>query len=120
VPVTAFSEFGQVANGDGKKPLHWFDVSSRAVFAFAGIWRPTERGNAYGFLTTEPNTMVAPIQSKAMPIILHDDDYGRWLAASWDEVPRSDLDPAHPRHHATGTGGELWPGDADEAVWAAS
>jgi putative SOS response-associated peptidase YedK len=50
------------------------------------LWRPTERGNAYGFLTTEPNAIVAPIHPKAMPIVLHDDDYDRWLSAPWDEV----------------------------------
>jgi putative SOS response-associated peptidase YedK len=65
---------------------HWFDVPSRPIFAFAGIWRPTERGNAYGFLTTEPNAIVAPIHPKAMPVILHDDDYDRWLTAPWDEL----------------------------------
>lgn len=86
VPVTAFSEYGVAPGEDGKKPLHWFDVPSRPIFAFAGIWRPTERGNAYGFLTTEPNAVVAPIHPKAMPVILHDDDYERWLTAPWDEV----------------------------------
>lgn len=86
VPVTSFSEYGVQPGDDGKKPLHWFDVPSRPVFAFAGIWRPTERGNAYGFLTTEPNAVVAPIHPKAMPVILHDDDYDHWLSASWDDV----------------------------------
>jgi putative SOS response-associated peptidase YedK len=56
------------------------------VFAFAGIWRPTERGNAYGFLTTEPNAVVAPIHPKAMPVILHDDDHDRWLSDPWDDL----------------------------------
>ncbi|MFG6284821.1 SOS response-associated peptidase family protein [Sphingomonas sp. S6] len=41
VPVTSFSEYGLAPGEDGKKPLHWFDVPSRPVFAFAGIWRPT-------------------------------------------------------------------------------
>lgn len=86
VPVTAFSEFGIAPGEDGKKPLHWFDVPSRPIFAFAGIWRPTERGNAYGFLTTEPNAIVAPIHPKAMPVVLHDDAYDRWLSAPWDEL----------------------------------
>jgi putative SOS response-associated peptidase YedK len=86
VPVTSFSEYGIAPGEDGKKPLHWFDVPSRPIFAFAGIWRPTERGNAYGFLTTEPNAIVAPIHPKAMPVILHDDDYDRWLSASWEEL----------------------------------
>jgi len=89
VPVTSFSEYGVVPGEDGKKPLHWFDVPSRPIFAFAGIWRPTERGNAFGFLTTEPNAVVAPIHPKAMPVILHDDDYNRWLTGSWDDVKES-------------------------------
>ena len=83
VPVTSFSEYGLAAGEDGKKPLHWFDVPSCPIFAFAGIWRPTERGNAYGFLTTEPNAIVAPIHPKAMPVILHVEDYERWLTEDW-------------------------------------
>ena len=70
----------------GKKPLHWFDVPSRPIFAFAGIWRPTERGNAYGFLTTEPNAIVAPIHPKAMITILVPEDVETWLRGSYDEV----------------------------------
>ena len=86
VPVTSFSEYGQAPGENGKKPLHWFDIPSRPVFAFAGIWRPTDRGNAYGFLTTEPNSVVAPIHPKAMPVILHDDDHAKWLTSPWEEV----------------------------------
>lgn len=86
VPVTSFSEYGVVPGEDGKKPLHWFYVPSRPIFAFAGIWRPTERGNAYGFLTTEPNAMVAPIHPKAMPVILHDEDYDCWLSGQWNDA----------------------------------
>jgi len=86
VPVTSFSEYGLQPGEDGKKPLHWFDVPSRPIFAFAGIWRPTERGNAYGFLTTEPNSIVAPIHPKAMPFILHDENYGDWLTAPWEAL----------------------------------
>jgi len=86
VPVTSFSEYGLAPGEDGKKPLHWFDVPSRPIFAFAGIWRPTERGNAYGFLTTEPNAVVAPIHPKAMPVVLHDEAQEAWLSSPWDEV----------------------------------
>ena len=32
------------------------------------------------FLTCEPIPLVAPIHLKAMPGILHPDDYDRWLA----------------------------------------
>ena len=88
VPVTSFSEYGIAPAEDGKKPLHWFDVPSRPIFAFAGIWRPTRRGNAYGFLTTEPNAMVAPIHPKAMPVMLDDEDYDLWLNGSWEQAQR--------------------------------
>lgn len=86
VSVTSFSEYGVQPGEDGKKPLHWFDVPSRPIFAFAGVWRQTERGNAYGFLTTEPNAIVAPIHPKAMPVIVHDVDYDRWLTQQWSDV----------------------------------
>jgi putative SOS response-associated peptidase YedK len=69
-------------------------VRSRPIFAFAGIWRPTERRKAYGFLTTEPNAIVAPIHPKAMPVNLHDEDYNRWLIAPWDEL--KDLPAPYP------------------------
>ena len=71
-----------------RKLLHRLDVPSRPIFAFAGIWRPTERGNAYGFLTTEPNAMVAPIHPKAMPVMLDSEDYDLWLNGSWKKAQR--------------------------------
>ena len=37
-------------------------------------------------MTTKPNAVVAPIHPKAMPIIPHDDYYGRWVTTPWDEV----------------------------------
>jgi putative SOS response-associated peptidase YedK len=60
----------------------WFALNEdRALFAFAGIWT-TFNGDrstkskpipgphlVYGFLTTAPNTIVAPIHSKAMPVM---------------------------------------------------
>lgn len=82
VPVTTFSEYGQTRGADGKLPLHWFDVPSRPIFSFAGIWRPTQAGHRFAFLTCEPNSIVEPIHPKAMPVILHDEDEQRWLAGA--------------------------------------
>ncbi len=79
VPVTSFSEYHHVRDADGKLPLHWFDVPSRAIFSFAGIWRPSTMGVTFAFLTCEPNSIVGPIHPKAMPVILHDEDEQRWL-----------------------------------------
>jgi putative SOS response-associated peptidase YedK len=81
VPFTSFSEYGQARGADGKLPLHWFDIPSRPVSSFAGIWRPLAGGDrAYAFLTTEPNSLVAPIHPKAIPVILDDEGEARWLA----------------------------------------
>ena len=58
-------------------------AQDRPLFAFAGLWTPwrgvrgtEERASwmdsieLFGFLTTEPNAVVAPIHPKAMPVIL--------------------------------------------------
>lgn len=84
VSVTAFSEYGP--GPTGKKPLYWFDVPSRPIFSFAGIWRPTDQGGVFAFLTTEPNSVVAPIHPKAMPVILHSEDEARWLSVPIEEA----------------------------------
>lgn len=80
VPVTSFSEYGQLRGADGRLPLHWFAVPSRPIFSFAGLWRPTPAGDAFAFLTCAPNSLVAPVHPKAMPVILSDEDEARWLA----------------------------------------
>ena len=79
------TEYGPGA--PGKLPLYWFEVPSRPVFAFAGIWRPLAGGmSAFAFLTCEPNPLVAPIHPKAMPVILHEEDFERWLSCLYAEV----------------------------------
>lgn len=87
VPFTAFSEYGQDRGGDGRLPLHWFDVVDRAIVSFAGVWRPLEGGGAvFAFLTCEPNPLVAPIHLKAMPVLLHEEDEARWLECSYEDA----------------------------------
>lgn len=59
----------------------------------------------YGFLTTKPNGIVAPIHQKAMPVILrNDEEVERWLTAPWEDakvlqrpLPDSDLVLLPPR-----------------------
>ena len=76
VPV---SEFAEPDPSRGKGGNAWFEMVDGRLFAFAGIWQPTDRGPHFAFLTTEPNAIVAPIHPKAMPVILQPDDYDHWL-----------------------------------------
>jgi putative SOS response-associated peptidase YedK len=82
VPVTSFCEW---EGEKGSKVERWFSLPASPIFAFAGVWRPVPVGEdrwrgAYAFLTCEPNPLVAPIHPKAMPVILHPEDYDRWLS----------------------------------------
>lgn len=83
VPVTAFSEWS--ANADpqtGRKRKHWFDLRQDPLFAFAGLWRPTEQGPRFAFLTCEANAVVGRVHPKAMPVLLRPGEaFDRWLTA---------------------------------------
>jgi putative SOS response-associated peptidase YedK len=80
VPATSFCEY---ADSKPRKTPIWFALSDeRPLFAFAGLWTrwrgvrgpksaPVEGDHElFGFLTTSPNAVVAPIHPKAMPVIL--------------------------------------------------
>jgi putative SOS response-associated peptidase YedK len=83
-----------------KKDVVWFVLDpSRSFFAFAGIWTEWEgaRGTeatliegkhpVYGFLTGEPNKVVAPVHVKAMPVILTTkEEWNVWMRAPWNEA----------------------------------
>src|SRR4029450_9354966 len=93
VPATAFSEPTDEADPvTGKKRWAWFALNEDLpLFAFAGIWAGGEgtRGRnkhplegwhmLYAFLATEANSVVQPIHSKAMPVLLTNaDECERW------------------------------------------
>lgn len=77
--LVPFNQFAEPKPRAGREEV-WFKVNEKPVSAFAGIWRETEEGKAYAFLTCEPNPLVKPVHPKAMPVILHPEDYDRWLA----------------------------------------
>ena len=90
VPATAFCEY---TSGKPAVPTWFAQNPDRPLFAFAGLWRPwtgtrgTKADPAHGehhlfaFLTCAPNTIVAPVHPKAMPVILTPADYDTWLTA---------------------------------------
>lgn len=83
VPVTAFSEWSAAPDPQtGRKRKHWFDLPDEPLFAFAGLWRPTEQGPRFAFLTCEANTVVGRVHPKAMPVLLRPGEaFDRWLSA---------------------------------------
>ena len=83
----------------GRTPNAWFSLDETEPLAyFAGIWVPqwesvrkVKEGlittDLYGFLTTEPNGVVAPVHQKAMPVILTTpEEVDIWLGAPWDDA----------------------------------
>ena len=83
VPVTSFCEWTGVK---GNKRKIWFSMKSEPLFAFAGLWRNTDNGPRYAFLTCVTNSIVAPIHPKAMPVILKPVAYEQWLKAEFREA----------------------------------
>jgi putative SOS response-associated peptidase YedK len=105
VPVTSFAEPSPTP-GDkdpetgGIQRNYWFALNEdRRLFFFAGLWtrwhgvRKVKEGpgdhEVYGFLTTKPNALIAPIHEKAMPVILTtQEETETWLNAPWSEAKR--------------------------------
>lgn len=101
VPFTQFQEWTMIPDpATGKKAPHWFAVPSRPIGTLAGIWRPSDAGPLFAFLTTgysgsdDPDVerasanshIVGAIHPKAIPVILHDEDFDRWLQAPVDDA----------------------------------
>ncbi|RXF74286.1 SOS response-associated peptidase [Hansschlegelia zhihuaiae] len=95
-PFTSFSEYETAP--DGRKVPVWFALDeSRPIAFFAGLWarwtsvRKVREGEVtadlFGFLTTEPNAVVAPVHPKAMPVVLTTSgEVDVWLQADWPEA----------------------------------
>lgn len=64
----------------------WFALQDEPIGFFAGLWRPTDRGEAYAFVTTSPNDFVRPWHEKAMPAILPPTAFTTWLDGSLEEA----------------------------------
>lgn len=93
VPVDRFAE--PAGKGLGNV---WFEITDGRPAFFAGIHVPAwtsirklkdgeTTDDLYGFLTTEPNEVVASVHPKAMPVVLADQaEWETWLEAPWIEA----------------------------------
>ena len=96
VPFTAFCEY-DTRPGRDREPVWFAGGEERPLLFFAGVWarwtsvRKLRDGETtdelYGFLTTEPNAVVAPVHPKAMPVILATaEECQVWLRAPMGEA----------------------------------
>lgn len=82
VPADSFCEWADSPDpATGRKRQHFFALASGEPFAFAGLIRPGSDGEppGFAFLTCKPNAVVAPIHSKAMPVVLGPTQWSAWL-----------------------------------------
>jgi putative SOS response-associated peptidase YedK len=97
VPANSFCEYADTK--PRKTPTRFAFSEDRPLFAFAGLWAlwrgargpknaPVEgRHELFGFLTTEPNAIVAPIHPKVMPVILTTpEEVDHWLDADFSQA----------------------------------
>jgi putative SOS response-associated peptidase YedK len=83
IPLTHFAE----AEGPkGTKTRTWFSVLGEPIFAWAGLWRVSDEwGPVYSGVMTDCNEAIRPVHDR-MPVLLHRDEYDRWLHGTFDEA----------------------------------
>ncbi len=90
VVADGFYEWAKVSPKE-KQP-YFITTKNCEPFAFAGLWewwrakvtpKETPGLETFTILTTEPNTLCAPIHDR-MPVILSPDDWDKWLATPED------------------------------------
>jgi len=85
VPAEWFYEWRKI-DAKTKQP-YAIAMKDDSLFAFAGLWdtwKDKTTGQTlktYTVITTDPNELMEPIHNR-MPVILHRENYERWLAAS--------------------------------------
>lgn len=81
IPLSAFYEW---TGSKGNKRTHRFTRPDGGLLWVAGIWEEVETlGRCYSMLTTEANSLVAPIHHR-MPSILLGDELPRYLDGGMD------------------------------------
>lgn len=96
MPVTGYFEWHDIHGNKKDKQPYAIAMADDSPFALAAIWqrwRDRQTGDeirSFCIITCEPNEMMQQIHDR-MPVILHRDDYDRWLGDERD--PRDLLRP---------------------------
>lgn len=87
IPATAYAEAEGPA---GAMMTTWLSVKDAPVFAWAGLWRPTDEwGDSYTGVMTDPAPELMRIHDRA-PVILDPEDWDIWLNAPLADLYRFD------------------------------
>ncbi len=85
IVADGFYEWQKTDNG--KQPYH-FKMKGSSPFAFAGLWetwdKEGEEVRSCSIITTDANDLMNEIHHR-MPVILHPENYGVWLAPGFAE-----------------------------------
>lgn len=83
IPLTGFAE----AEGPkGRTTRTWFGMEGEPIFAWGGLWRVSDEwGPVYSGAMTNANETVRSVHDR-MPVLLHRDEYDRWLNGSFDDL----------------------------------
>ncbi len=107
IPATAFMEWGNDTDYEGRRIQHWFAHCEGSLLAIAGVWKDSEIPG-FAMLTCPANPALRKIGRDRMPVILPNDAESRqrWLNHDWrdakalitpcPEVYLSDVDGPHP------------------------
>lgn len=85
VPIDGFFEWKDIYGTGKNKQPYAIAMKSGAPFALAGIWETWRDPKTdvdirtFAIVTCEPNEMMAEIHDR-MPVVLHEDDYRRWIS----------------------------------------
>ncbi len=86
VPVSGFYEW--MRDGKSKTPFA-IGLRNRRWFCFAGLWDSAlidgSELNTFTILTTTPNDVMAGIHTR-MPVIIHPDNYMRWIDGDYRKL----------------------------------
>ena len=81
IPANGFFEWQRA--GKQKQPFY-VTVRDQELFSFAGLWEIWQKSRdeqviSCSIITTEANTLMAPIHNR-MPAIISPDKYGKWMS----------------------------------------
>ncbi|MGX7896917.1 SOS response-associated peptidase family protein [Tsuneonella sp. HG222] len=88
IPATAFMEWSDAIDVEGRRIRHWFTGAGGSFLALAGVWKDSEVPS-FALVTCRANALLRGIGRETMPVVLADRAaIEGWLHAGWDRAAR--------------------------------